>query len=330
MVAVIDSGITKKHPQTAPIKTVGSRNVMGAPYATDRLFDCEDYGHGTRVAAIIASPAQEGVAFRGLAPAATIMPIKYFDKDTQDIGNDSAAIARGINAAVKAGVDVINLSLVTPDTPALRAAVQAAGRADIVVVSASGNRQGDGEPPRYPAAYAAEEGFEHVLVVGATDSADMVPDTSVQGDYLGVVAPGVDILAPTQIEGYAALDGTSFATPYVAATVALVQQTHPQLTAPEVVNRLKATADRPGKQVPDAAYGWGIINPYRAITAERDDTGVAGTADELSPVAAPDLPPPPDHTLRNLGYAVGSGLLGLALIVAIGTVAWRHTRERER
>lgn len=327
-VAVVDSGLTTLQPQVGLIRTVSPLNVMGGPYATGDLFDCEDYGHGTRVASIIGAPAVEGEGFLGLAPEATIMPIKYRDSDTADIGGDSAAVARGIVAAVDGGADVINLSLQAPDTPELRAAMQRAADADVVVVASSGNLNGSEIPEAYPGKYADEPGFGNVITVGAIDQNDQLTSFSVSGPQVGVVAPGAQVVAPTQIKGYYAEDGTSFSTPFVTATVALVRQAHPRLKAAHVVNRIKATADPPGVTVPDPGYGYGVVDPYLAVTATRSDVRVSAPQQALPPAPAPDLPPPPDHTLRNAGMVAGTGLLGLTLAVMIATVAVRQVRER--
>jgi membrane-anchored mycosin MYCP len=327
-VAVVDSGLTQVQPQARLITTSAPTNVMGGPYGPADVFDCEDYGHGTRVASIISAPALAGQGFMGLAPDATIMPIKYRDSDTSDIAGDSAAVARGIVAAVEGGADVINLSLQAPDTPELRAAMERAAAADVVVVASSGNLTGQEIPEGYPGSYADEPGFGNVLTVGAVDEEDRVTSFSVTGPQVGVVAPGAQILAPTQIKGYYAEDGTSFSTPFVTATVALVRQAHPRLKAAHVVNRIKATADPPGVTVPDAAYGWGVVDPYLAVTAERQDVRVSAPQQAVPPAPAPDLPPPPDHTLRDAGMVAAAALLGLALAVLVATVAVRQVRER--
>lgn len=328
VVAVVDSGLTTQQPQVGLIRTVSPLNVMGGPFAVDDVFDCEDYGHGTRVAAIIAAPAVPDQGFMGLAPDATIMPIKYRDSDTTDIAGDSAAVARGIIAAVDGGADVINLSLQAPDTPELRAAMERAAAADVVVVASSGNLNGSEIAEPYPGKYADEPGFGNVLAVGAIDQNDQLANFSVSGAQVGVVAPGAQVIAPTQITGYYAEDGTSFSTPFVTATVALVRQAHPRLKATHVVNRIKATADPPGVTVPDPGFGYGVVDPYLAVTAMRSDVRVSAPQQVLPPAPAPDLPPPPDHTLRNAGMVTGAGLLGLALAVMVATLAVRQVRER--
>jgi subtilisin family serine protease len=66
--------------------------------------------------------------------------------------------------------------------------------------------------------------------------------------------------------GHTAGEGTSYAAPYVAATAALLRQRFPQLSPEQVRRRLIATADpAPGGDRSDE-YGYGLLNPYRALT----------------------------------------------------------------
>jgi membrane-anchored mycosin MYCP len=336
VVAVADSGIDPSQPQTRGIDLRDPQNVITGFPATD-VRDCDPKGHGTGVISIIAGQPLDGVGFVGLAPDATIMPIKEDDpnRDSEDL---EPTIDKAINSALASplGVRIINLSLEVPyDDPAMREAVIEAGRRGVVIVAASGN-QGDDEPTRdpegFPAAYA-DDGpeFAHVLAVGSTTFEDTVASTSTKGDYVGVVAPGDGVWTPTSGTGYRLNAGTSFAAPFVSATAALLLERFPDMTAPEVVNRIKATADPPGVAVPDDAYGYGVVNPYVALTAERSDARLEVERAPLPAVAAPDLPEAPDRTLQNIAYAVAAGLLGSAAIAAVGSAAWRRTRdERSR
>ena len=66
--------------------------------------------------------------------------------------------------------------------------------------------------------------------------------------------------------GHAAGNGTSYAAPYVSATAALLLERFPGLSPAEVTRRLTATADpAPGGSRSDD-YGFGLLNPYRALT----------------------------------------------------------------
>jgi subtilisin family serine protease len=86
---------------------------------------------------------------------------------------------------------------------------------------------------------------------------------------------------PTQ--GQELFKGTSFATPFVAGTAALVRSAWPKLSAGQVADRLVKTASlaRGGAGSPD--FGAGVVNPYRAVT----DTTLAGGGEVAKPSPIP-------------------------------------------
>ncbi len=55
------------------------------------------------------------------------------------------------------------------------------------------------------------------------------------------------------------------ATPYVSGVVALMLGTHPTLGPAQIRARLTSTADDAGPNGPDQAFGYGIVDPVRAI-----------------------------------------------------------------
>ncbi|WP_229398728.1 type VII secretion-associated serine protease mycosin [Micromonospora okii] len=259
-VAVIDSGVDRRHPQLA------GRVAPGADFLDpggDGGADCA--GHGTGVASIIAAGPQPGVAFRGLAPAARVLPVRVSEQQVVS-GRESgrtvsaADFARAIRWAVDHDADVLNLSVVLyADDPAVRAAVGYAVARDVVVVAAAGNLHDSGDPRPYPAAY------EGVLGVGAIGPDGRRADFSQTGPYVDLVAPGGEVLMAAPAEGHRRAEGTSYAAPFVAATAALVRQYRPELTAAQVTGRLLATADpAPGDGV-GGGYGAGVLNPHRAV-----------------------------------------------------------------
>ncbi|WP_170219420.1 S8 family serine peptidase [Nocardioides litoris] len=323
-VAVIDSGVSNLHPQ---VKQIRYRDPANFVYPGSPVIDCEKVGHGSGVAGVIAAPVQTDVGFEGIAPGAEIVPIKQYDSDDDEL-DTPATLAGSIDYAVAAGADVINISLWIPeDDPAVRQAVVDAGKADVVVVAAAGNIVEGAETLfHFPAEYAGTgPEFDHVLAVGATNRDDTLVEESVRGAFVGIAAPGGEVLLPTGIEGYHVTSGTSFAAPFVSGAAALVRERHPELSAAEVVTRLEATADRPGVAVPDDGYGWGILNPYVALTSERDDGAPLPAAEAAAPIPAPDLPGPEDRTLQNVAYAVTGGLVAAGAVVAVGAAAWRRT-----
>ncbi|WP_189042205.1 type VII secretion-associated serine protease mycosin [Micromonospora sonchi] len=256
-VAVVDSGVDRRHPQLAGRVLTG---VDLLDPGGDGTLDC--VGHGTGVASVIAAAPQDGIAFRGLAPDVRILPVRVSEQQVVDgrgagrtVGPDD--FARAIRWAVENDADVLNLSVVLyADHPAVRAAVADAVARDVVVVAAAGNLHGSGDPRPYPAAY------DGVLGVGAVGADGVRADFSQAGSYLDLVAPGTDVLIAAPGRGHHRAEGTSYAAPFVAATAALLRQYRPELTAAEVATRIVATAD----PAPDGGYGAGVLNPYRAVT----------------------------------------------------------------
>src|SRR5690606_8046336 len=211
-VAVVDSGVEYRRPQLR-ISEVIDQTHTGH-------HDC--VGHGTAVTGIIGARYLAGVPFRGVAPDAKLVVVKQSNKREGDI----AKLVDAINDAVAARADVINVSVRASDHPSLRAAVQRALAADIVVVAAAGNVTGpdDENVPAYPAAY------DGVLSVGGAAPDGSRVDSSNAATPVGVIGPGTDLTAPWPGRSYRrGLEGTSYATPYVAGTAALVRARFPGL-----------------------------------------------------------------------------------------------------
>jgi subtilisin family serine protease len=176
---------------------------------------------------------------------------------------------------------VINLSVVLfADDPAVRAAIGYAEAKDVVIVAAVGNQHQPDvpDPIPYPAAYPG------VVGVGATTIDGTRLDASQIGSYVDITAPGGGVLAATRIRGHVFWDGTSFATPFVSGTAALVRAAYPNLTASQVIERVLATADPAPGGGSGPAYGRGVVNPYRAVT---DVLTAGATAPRPAPVTTP-------------------------------------------
>lgn len=300
-VAVIDSGLNADgHPQLAGVRVAPGANVIdGADPADTR--DCS--GHGTAVAGIIAAQPIAGSGFVGVAPGATVLPIK---QSATDADGTAAGLARGIRAALARGATVINVSVtVAVDDPDLRAATDEAEAAGAVVVAAAGNSAQQGNPPAYPAAYPT------VIAVAASAADDSIANYSNVGGYVDLAAPGDAVETPATFGGFITRSGTSFAAPVVAGVAALIRSAYPQLSAAQVRHRLLSTADSPGLDVPEPHYGYGIVNPRLALTAIG--------AEAPSPIADPPRPAAADRSAQNRSLAVGAGLLlpggALALVV---------------
>lgn len=172
-VMVLDTGVDKDHPALVGVFVEGQdfTSSSGLPYP---YFD--DVGHGTHVAGTILG---QNV---GVAPAASL----YAGKVCGTAGCPSIAIVSGVNWAIEQGVDVVNMSLGGP-FPSNRQVYEAAERADVLIVAASGNdgKKGISYPAGHPTTFA----------VGAIDQTHDKATFSQWGDGLDLVAPGTEILS---------------------------------------------------------------------------------------------------------------------------------------
>jgi subtilisin len=206
-VAVIDTGIDCSHPDLRCDFSAGANIVSPG---SDPMDDNE---HGTHVSGTIAGRGNGGKGVLGVAPKATLIPVKVLDAEGAGSLSD---IVSGINWATDAGVDVINMSLGGPNgSTALQRAVSRALSAGIVVVCAAGNTGPGANTVGFPAGYSG------VIAVAASDKNDAVAPFSSRGDAVAFIAPGVGITSTIPGGGTKALSGTSMASPHVAGLAAL-------------------------------------------------------------------------------------------------------------
>jgi type VII secretion-associated serine protease mycosin len=257
-VAVIDTGVDAEHPDLAGKVLTGYDVLKGTAGGTT-----DGNGHGTHVAGIIGAVTGNGAGVAGVAPDAEILPVRVFGSDGAGFMSD---VAEGIVWAADHGADVINLSLGSPSKlTALTEAVTYARNKGATVVAAAGNERADGSPVSYPAADAG------VIAVAATDANDRVTKFSNAGSYVDLAAPGSAVLStyPTALTGgeYAAMSGTSMASPQVAGVVALLEGYRAALTPYQIEAILKASAVDLGKAGFDNDHGYGRIDAVAALAA---------------------------------------------------------------
>ncbi len=328
VVAVIDTGVDAQHPQLR-----GSKVREGFDLVTNTTGgngDCDS--HGTAVTSIVAAQAAPGIGFTGLAPAATILPLRVAERgvapDDASEAVDPDRLATAVRQAVDGGARVINVSVVFfVDHPAVAAAIRYAQGRGAIVVAAVGNHHDPAAPGPdavpYPAAYPA------VIGVGAiAENGTLVP-TSYVGPHVDLVAPGSAVVAAVRGSGHAHWTGTSFAAPFVSAAAALVIAADRGRSGAEVVRLLLATADPPAGGL---GYGHGVVNPYRALT-ERVVDGQPVTAEPL-PATTPDPAAVARsrqwHRTAAVAAIVSVVMVGLALSVAAMVATRRRSRGRPR
>ncbi len=259
-VGVIDSGVYPHNDIVANLLSGYNTYAKNNDDPASLHITTDGYGHGTMVSGLIGAA---GTNYRGVAPKAKIVPIKAFN----DSGSGTVKnMADGIIIAIDDyGCDVINMSCGSlSDLDTLRTAVSYAVSQNVPIIAASGNVNnsnygtstvGTKDAMMYPACY------DGVISVGNIDRDDGLSNTSIENDYVDVVAPGKSItgLAKT-VTDYRGNSGTSFACPIVTGVVACMLEAKPDLTINEIEAILHQTATDLGDAGKDFSYGYGKVN----------------------------------------------------------------------
>ncbi|WP_127575394.1 S8 family peptidase [Paenibacillus barengoltzii] len=251
IVAVVDTGVDLKHPD------LQGRLLKGYNVINPDQEPTDDVGHGTHVAGIISANVNNGEGIAGMMWGGKILPVKALD---QSGSGTTYSVAQGIIWATDHGAKVINMSLGNyADAQFLHEAIKYAYERDVVLIAATGND--NTERPGYPAAYP------EVLSVSATDYNMQKASFSNYGDYIDVMAPGESIASTYPDNQYAALSGTSMASPHVAALAALIRSVNPDLKNTEVMDIIRKNVIDLGDKGRDKYYGYGQIDVYAALQA---------------------------------------------------------------
>jgi subtilisin family serine protease len=291
---------------------------LGGDGRVDR--DKNSYGHGTSMASImVGRPGQFGI--EGLAPGAKVLPVAIPLAGTTDAGGDDR-LAFAIRWAANHGAKIISMSLggvrrpsrnptACPDDE--QQAIYHALHKGAVVLAASGNRGDQDNAIEEPGVCLG------VVSVGAVNSAGSVAPFSSRHNYLTLSAPGVGIASIGHDGSPYSGAGTSQATAVASASAALVWSKYPHLTASQLVGRLIATADQHDSAQPsahDTSYGYGTINPYRAVTTpvptDSPDPVYAAARPFMQAGPAPIRPPKPPTPIARADSPPGSFSVGAA------------------
>jgi subtilisin family serine protease len=255
VVAVLDTGVQIDHPDlvgniwTNPDEIDGNGidddgngfvdDIHGANMVSGGANVKDEVGHGTHIAGIIAARAHNGVGGTGIAPDATIMPVKVVN----GISGNNHDLALGIRYAASEGAQILNVSINAEASGSeLREAVQFASEQGVTVVASAGNdgRNIDAQPS-YPASFDDAA----VLGIGAsTKRGSILGGTNRGAHAVDLAAPGASILSTVDRSRYELKAGTSMATPFAAGALALLTAARPDLSQAELRDVLLAGADR--------------------------------------------------------------------------------------
>jgi subtilisin family serine protease len=300
VIAIVDSGVDLSHPDLVGKFVPGATFVGCAENGPCGNGDWESGGqaagepdpHGTHVAGIAAAVTNNSQGIAGVAPDASLMPVKVLGEE----GGTFAEIGAGIRWAADHGADVINMSLgALPGVQALeitgiesdaREAIEYANSKGVVVVAAAGNE--------FASICASPSFSDGALCVAATDRNEVRANYSnfaIKPDLLTVSAPGgqgalfceEDIISTVPVghedycpgnAGYDYYAGTSMATPHVSGVAALLTAQGRTNTA--VYDVLTSTARKPQSDVRgvyDPVYGYGIVDAAAAVASPGATTG---------------------------------------------------------
>lgn len=315
-VAVLDTGLVDSWRRYFPQERIatqyavafgGGGGEVGTVSTQPNKWGHDQDSHGTHVTSTILGYQIGASAINGVAPKATVIPVKVLG---QAGWGWSSVIATGITyiGALKAGPlaaypVVINMSLGGPELDAMeKAAIDYAIAQGVIVVASADNEGAAGMG--YPGAYApvisvAASGWVGEWLSGGWWLGNVADPTNPDhfyitdfssrqkpGQDLDVAAPGSWVVGPYQTNSgqisYYFLGGTSMSSPHVAGIVALMAQKYPTLTAPQAEGILESSALGlgPGSRT--------IFDPYQGwitISWGADATG-AGLVDAAAALAA--------------------------------------------
>jgi serine protease len=292
-VGILDTGLDGSHPDLAG--KVASADAVGT---SDPLYDPD--GHGTHTSGLACAATNNGVGVAGAGWDCRLNLVKLGVTEFGGISDEE--IVAGIQLAADRGAKTISMSFGGggPNAALDRAIDYAVSKGAVLVAAASND---DAEDQGAPASQLQPGNAPNIdagrgLVVTAADFFDTRAGTG-HGAQVSLAAygfyddapqgpPGLISTYPPQPDAlglecdsllfpcrrtlngdnrYAYLQGTSMATPQVAALAALLANLNPGLSVHDRLHLIKATARRSGGWSPD--LGWGIVNAGPAISQAR-------------------------------------------------------------
>jgi len=251
IIAILDSGLDSGH---ADLK---ANYVPGWNFYDNNSNTADVNGHGTAVAGAAAMVGNNSTGSAGVAYGARIMPIRISSPDGYAY---ASTMSQALYWAADNGARVANISFSgVPGNTTVQSAAQYMRSKGGYVVAAAGNSGG----------LENVAAHDSILAVSATDENDARATFSSYGPYVDVAAPGVNIYSALSGGGYGNYWGTSFSSPIVAATAALVMSANSKLTPTDIDKILKSSAVDLGAAGADQYFGAGRVDAAKAVAAAK-------------------------------------------------------------
>ena len=269
VIAIQDTGFLLSHEELNG-RISGQYDYGNGDTVPEVEWDAGIPDHGTFIAAILVGDPDNGKGRSGLAPYGRVNLQKIADSDGALFFSYAVAAMADL-ADGDLGVRVLNYSIAGPAaTDSFRDAVSALEDAGILLVTAAGNcgvancaEANNDVNPMFPGSYT----FEHIVTVTASTQDGGVNSFSHYGaTSVDLAAPGVDLCSAGAWadDNYYTAGGTSYATPLVAAAVALVFVAHPQITTTEAARVLRVSAAKSAAWAGKTRSG-GILDAEAAL-----------------------------------------------------------------
>jgi hypothetical protein len=301
LVGVIDTGVDAGHPELASkIVAAGLFDAIpgDGPPTTDQV------GHGTHVSSLACAATDNGVGLAGAGANCGLL----IEKDDLSDADVARAIVDATDRHVDALNMSFGTSGSSPAAPAVVDAIDYAYAHNVVMAAAAADQptteQGDPANILQPTGTGPVIDQGKGLSVTAANFSDQRASFAGFGTQISLAAYGsfADRAGPPGLFGafpgnltsidigslgpppqppclscrtsfrndsrYAYLQGTSMATPIVAAVGALIRHLNPDLSVAEILRVMKQTANSPsGGWTQD--LGWGILDAGKALAAAR-------------------------------------------------------------
>ena len=270
-IAILDTGVDGTHPDLV------SQMVPGWNFYNNSSNTADSNGHGTAVAGTTAAATNNAAGVASVAGGARIMPVVIADPNAWAYWS---TVAQGITWAADHGARVASLSYqgASASSTIQSAASYLRSKGGVLFVAAGNTGAIDNTAPT-----------SLMMVVSAIQQGDTLASFSTYGSFVDISAPGNNIISTAMGGGYWNCWGTSFATPIVAATAALILSERPDFTPSQVDATLESTAKDLGAPGYDVYYGYGNVNAAAALQYAAS-VPLAPAPDTMAPTVAVTSP----------------------------------------